>query len=196
MSGLSNFPELTKHIRLLGWIPEAFLGHVQPPAGHVWPNPIPQLLSPRPDISDSQAGFQRGWLDMSGFLTPQWLHSLGGYKRPPDLSSMVGHSFHIANTLRHYLELPTSLLQASFKSKLPRRDLSLTLEWSTRSSSKALHRRSLCVHYSWGFVPLDGVGCLGVTKVVVDPRKFVLPSPLWVFDSGNQTRSWWLFRVD
>jgi hypothetical protein len=30
-----------------------------------------------------------------------------------------------------------------------------------------------------GFVPLDGLGCLGVTKVVVDPGEFVLPSPLW-----------------
>jgi hypothetical protein len=28
-----------------------------------------------------------------------------------------------------------------------------------------------------------------VTKVVVDPEKFVLPSPLWGFDSGSQTRS-------
>jgi hypothetical protein len=30
--------------------------------------------------------------------------------------------------LRHSLEFPTSLLQGSFKSKLPRRDLRLTLE--------------------------------------------------------------------
>jgi hypothetical protein len=30
--------------------------------------------------------------------------------------------------LRHSLEILTSLLQASFKSKLPKRDLSLTLE--------------------------------------------------------------------
>jgi hypothetical protein len=30
--------------------------------------------------------------------------------------------------LRHSLELATCLLHASFKSKLPRRDLSLTLE--------------------------------------------------------------------
>jgi hypothetical protein len=30
--------------------------------------------------------------------------------------------------LRHSLDLPTSLLKASFKSKLPRRYLSLTLE--------------------------------------------------------------------
>jgi hypothetical protein len=66
--------------------------------------------------------------DMSRFLTPQWLHSLGGYKRPPHLSRMVDHSFYIANTLRHSLEFPTSLLQASFKSELSRRDLSLTLE--------------------------------------------------------------------
>jgi hypothetical protein len=49
---------------------------------------------------------------MFGFLTPQQLDSLGGYKRPPRLSITVGHSFHIANTLRHSLELPTSLLQA------------------------------------------------------------------------------------
>jgi hypothetical protein len=60
--------------------------------------------------------------------TPMARFSWGGYKRLPRLSSMVGHSFHIINTLRHSLELPTSLLQASFKSKLLRRDLSLTLE--------------------------------------------------------------------
>jgi hypothetical protein len=67
--------------------------------------------------------------DISRFLTPQWLDSFGGaIKGPSRLSSTVGHSFHIANSLRHSLELPTSLLKASFKSKLPRRDLSLTLE--------------------------------------------------------------------
>jgi hypothetical protein len=41
------------------------------------------------------------------------------------------------------------------------------------------------IHYSWGFIPLDRLDCPGVTKVVVDPRKFVLPSLLWGFDSGN-----------
>jgi hypothetical protein len=51
-----------------------------------------------------------------------------GYKRPPPLSTRVGHSYHLTNTLRHSLELPTSLLQALFKSKLPMRDLNLTLE--------------------------------------------------------------------
>jgi hypothetical protein len=127
---------------------------------------------------------------------PGFWHPNGGYKRLPHLSSTVGHSFHIANTLRHSLELLTSLLQASFKSKLPRWDLRLTLEWPTRSSSQALHRWSSCVCYSWWFVSLDGLSCLGVTKIVVDPRKFVLPSPLWGFDSGNWTRSWWSFGVD
>jgi hypothetical protein len=32
--------------------------------------------------------------------------------------------------------------------------------------------------------------CPGVTKIVVDLEKFVLPSPSWRFDSGSQTRSW------
>jgi hypothetical protein len=51
-----------------------------------------------------------------------------GYKRSPHLSSMGDHSFHIANTLRHSLELSTSLLQASFKSKYSMEDLRLTFE--------------------------------------------------------------------
>jgi hypothetical protein len=116
------------------------------------------------------------------FLTPQRLNSLGAIKSPlPRLSSTVGHSFHIINTLRHFLELSTSILQASFKFKLFRRDLSLTLEWHTRSSSQALHRWSPCVHYNWRFVLLDRLVCPGVTKAVVDPKKFILSSPLWGF---------------
>jgi hypothetical protein len=106
-----------------------------PQPRHVRPNSIPQRLSPGPNISDPQAGFQIDWPDMSnpdpdmsGFLTHQRLDSLGGYKKTSGLSSIVGHSFHIVNTLRHSFDLPTSLLQASFKFKLPRRDLSLTLE--------------------------------------------------------------------
>jgi hypothetical protein len=60
--------------------------------------------------------------------TPTVRFSWGAIKGPPRISSMVGYSFDIANTLRHSLELPTSLLQASFKFNLPMRDLSLTLE--------------------------------------------------------------------
>jgi hypothetical protein len=34
-----------------------------------------------------------------------------------------------------------------------------------------------------GICPLDRLGCPGVTKVMVDSEKFVLPSPLWGFAS-------------
>jgi hypothetical protein len=37
-----------------------------------------------------------------------------------------------------------------------------------------------------GTYPLDGLGCPGVTKVVIDIRKFVFPSPLWEFDSETE----------
>jgi hypothetical protein len=42
-----------------------------PQPEHVRPNPIPQQLSPRSDISGPQDGFQRGLPDMSG---PQSRH--------------------------------------------------------------------------------------------------------------------------
>jgi hypothetical protein len=48
----------TGHIQSSSRIPEVFPGHVRP-------NSIPQLLSPRPDIFGLQAVFQRGWSDMS-----------------------------------------------------------------------------------------------------------------------------------
>jgi hypothetical protein len=51
------FLELTKYILLVGWIPEAFHGDVRLQPGHVRPNPIPQQLSPEPDISGPQVSF-------------------------------------------------------------------------------------------------------------------------------------------
>jgi uncharacterized membrane protein YjfL (UPF0719 family) len=48
-----------------------------------------------------------------GFDTPMTRFPWGAIKAPLRLSSIVGHFFHIANTLRHSLELTTSLLQAS-----------------------------------------------------------------------------------
>jgi hypothetical protein len=170
-----------RHIRLLGWIPEALAEHVRPLAQTclaTQPYLAPSLGSrdltqtcpaPSPDMSGlsalscSLSGFQRSNPDMSnlsalsrvtkalsGFLagfqrqltdmsSPQFGHvwisdtptarfPWRAIKGPPCLSSRVGHSVQLANTLRHSLELPTCLVQASFKSKLPRRDLSLTLE--------------------------------------------------------------------
>jgi hypothetical protein len=60
--------------------------------------------------------------------TPTARFSWGAIKGPLRLSSMRGHLFHITNTLRHSFDLPTSLVQASFKSKHPMRDLKLTFE--------------------------------------------------------------------
>jgi hypothetical protein len=60
--------------------------------------------------------------------TPTGKFPWGAIKGLPRLFNLIGHPFYLANTLKHSLELPTLLLQASFKSKLPMRDLSLTLE--------------------------------------------------------------------
>jgi hypothetical protein len=131
-----------------------------------------------------------------GFWHPTARFHWRAIKDPSRLSSRVGHSVKLVITLRHHFELPTSLLKTSFKSKLPMRDLSITLEWLTWSLNQALHRWSLCVRYSWRFISLDGLSCSRVTKVVVDFKKFVLSSPLWGFDTENRTRSWWSFGVD
>jgi hypothetical protein len=118
---------------------------------------------------------------MSGFLTPQRLDSLGDYKRPPRLSSTVGHLFHLANTLRYSLELPTSLLLASFKSKLPKT--------SHFSDPLDLHLKhftdDLRIFVTLGNLFPRWTRLSGSPKVVVDPKKFVLPSPLWGFYSQN-----------
>jgi hypothetical protein len=71
------------------------------------------------------AGPRPGHIRVSDTPTARFSWAIKG---PPRLSSMIGYSFYIANTLRHSLELPSSLLQASFKSMLSRRDLNLTLE--------------------------------------------------------------------
>jgi hypothetical protein len=76
-------------------------------AGHVRPNPIPQRLSPEPNISGPQASFQRGWLDMSGPRhghvrvsdTPTARFPQGGYKSPPPHASLARLATHfIANS--------------------------------------------------------------------------------------------------
>jgi hypothetical protein len=123
-------------IRLSSWVPEAFPDMSGPHPGHVRPHPISQRLSPGPDISGPHAMFQRGWSDMSdprpGHVrlsdTPTARFSWGAIKGSHASLAQLGHSIHIANTLRHSIGLPTSVLQDSFKSNIPRRDLSLTLE--------------------------------------------------------------------
>jgi hypothetical protein len=70
-------------------------------------------------------------------------------------------------------------------------------------SLKILTFLSSCEHYSFvsSFEPFKVEDALRdpdwvvamqeeLNKIVVDPKKFVLPSPLWEFDCGSQTRSW------
>jgi hypothetical protein len=74
---------------------------------------VPEMVTGHVWVSDTQRlDFLRGW----------------AIKGPPRHSNKVDHSVQLVKSLIYSLELSTSLLQASFKSKLPMRDLSLTLE--------------------------------------------------------------------
>jgi hypothetical protein len=83
------------------------------------------------------------------------------------------------------LKLSLSLLQASLISKLPKRDLSHPL--SDPLDLQAKHFiDDLHVFVTLGDLSPRWTRCsLGVTKVVVNLRMFVLPSPSWGFDSGK-----------
>jgi hypothetical protein len=127
-------------------------------------------------------------LDMSGSLTPQRAYSLAGegaIKGSSCLSSPVHHSIHLKYTLIHSLELKIYLPQASLRSKLPMRDLSHPLSDPLDLQLKHLIDELRVFITLWDSSPRWTRSCSGVTKVMVDLRKFVLPSPSWGFDSGN-----------
>jgi hypothetical protein len=100
-----------RHIRPPSRIPETLTGHVRPP-GQTCPTSQPfseltkhiRSLSRLPDRLAEHVRVSD---------TPVARFSWGAIKDPPCLPSMAGHLFHIVNTLRHSLELPTSLLHAS-----------------------------------------------------------------------------------
>jgi hypothetical protein len=132
-----------------------------------------------------------------GLWQPNGQISLGAIKAPPPHTFLAREVTHLnLKTLWDTLLSSKPLSQAPFKSKFHRKDLSLSLEWPSRSSTQVLHWQSPCVCYSWDLSPRWTRCCPGVTKVVMDLRKFVLSSPSWGFVSENQNRSWWLFRED
>jgi hypothetical protein len=105
-------------------------------------------LVPRPGSKDGRGTCPTPDSNISRSLTPQRLDSLGGYKSPSHRSSLEDHELNL-KTLPSVLSwAQNSSPQASLQSKLPRRYLSLTFEWLTRSSTQALHRWSMCVRYS------------------------------------------------
>jgi hypothetical protein len=108
--------------------------------------------------------------------TPTSRFPWGAIKGPPRLSSPVDHFIHLKYTLRHSLQLKISLSQASLQSRLPRRDLSHPLSDPLDLQLKHIIDE-LHVFITLGdSSPRRTRSCPGVTKVVVDLRKFVLPS--------------------
>jgi hypothetical protein len=132
-----------------------------------------------------------------GLWHPNGQIPLGAIKDPPRLSSSIGHSVQLANTLRHSF-LSSNPLSISLKIHS---NLSFIWEiWSSLlSDSLDLQHKhfidDLCVFVTLGNLSPRQTRCYpGVTKVVVDLEKFVLPSPSWRFDIRNWIRSWWSFR--
>jgi hypothetical protein len=72
---------------------------------------------------------------------------LGGYKRPPRPSSTVGHSFHIANTLR--LSLQVLIHSYSYLKALPQKCLEEKVSHGYSSQNSFLRNS----HPFVGFTP-------------------------------------------
>jgi hypothetical protein len=100
--------------------------------------------------------------NISKSLTPQRVDSLRGYKRPPTPPQLVWSLDPLTNTLKH------SLLSSN-----------MTFKICKQSTSSMIF---VCL-FLLGTCPLDRLGYLRVTKVVVNFRKFVFPSASWGFDS-------------
>jgi hypothetical protein len=142
-------------------------------------------------MSGAKAGFQRCLADMSGlhpgyiriFDTPTGRFLLRAIKEvhtPFTPLATPLTRIHFEPTL---LELKPSLLQASLKFKLPKRDLSHPLSDPLNLQAKHF-TNDLRVFVILGDMSPRWTRCSpGATKVVEGLRKFVLPSPSWGFDS-------------
>jgi hypothetical protein len=77
----------------------------------------------------------------------------GGYERGSPPPSLIWPLCWLEYPFNLSFLRSNSLPQASIKAKPSRRDLSQLLNGPLDLQAGALHQRSLCVCYSWGFIP-------------------------------------------
>jgi hypothetical protein len=134
--------------------------------------------------------------DMSGSLTPPMGRFPWGLQKASHTSLAHLATQFSLHTLWNTL-LSSNSLSLKLHSKLRFLGEIWATFWVTHSTFKQSTSLTIFVcSFLLETCPLDGLGGLGVTKVMVDLKKFVSPSPSWGFDSGIWTRSWWLFGED